>query len=369
MRLAILAGPAVYLLIGAACMGAMAYAMIADPDQAYQSYLFAYLFWLGISLGGFGTRMIWHLSGGAWGEFIYEPLVAAGRLLPFMALLFVPICVALPRLFLWAQEAPAHADLIAKKQWYLNAAVFYWRAGGYFLLWSAGPFLLDRSRTARWRRRFSAVGLIIFAFTTYGASVDWIMSLNLVFSSSIFGLIVASGALLTGTAMAIIAAYFLNRRDQRGNEWLACRFHDLGGLLLMFLLAWNYAGVSQFVTIWIADLPRETAWYLPRLETSWFDWGAFMVAINLVVPVALLLSRGLKRSPPLLTAVAGLVLLAQLMFSFWQVAPNLRTPGFSFYWTDGLAVGAVGGLWLGFYFWQLRHSSRHADPAKVSGYA
>lgn len=358
--------PIAFLVIGVGCMAAIIAGMVATPDEAYQSYLFAYLFWLGISLGSLAIRMIWHLSGGGWGAFIYEPLAAASRLLPLMAVLFIPLCFALPQLFLWAQHAPAHADLVAKKHWYLNDPFFYTRAGVYFVSWSIGPFLLDRCRTERWRRRFSAMGLIVFAGTTYAAGVDWILALNLSFSSTIFGMIVAVGEMLSALAMAIVACYFLTRDGDWREEELASKFHDLGGLLLMFVLAWSYLTVSQFVTAWIADLPREIAWYLPRLETSWFNLGILMVAIHFVVPFALLLSRRLKRSPGGLTSVAALLLVAQLVYEFWQVAPNLRSAGFSFYWTDLPAVGAIGGLWLCLYLWQLRRPSQPEEAAEYA---
>lgn len=342
-----------FLVIGSGCMAAMIAAMAAAPDEAYQSYLFAYLFWLGISLGSLAIRMIWHLSGGAWGEFVYEPLAAASRLLPLLAVLFIPLCFALPQLFLWAQHSSAHSELILKKQWYLNDPFFYTRAAIYFVLWSIGPFLLDHS-SERWQRRFSAMGLIIFAVTTYTAGVDWILALNLSFSSTIFGMIVAVGEMLSAMALVIVTNYFLTRDGDPPPAALASKFHDLGGLLLMFLLAWTYLTVSQFVTVWIADLPREIVWYLPRLETSWFNWGIVIVATHFVVPFALLLSRRLKSSPAGLASVAALLLVAHLVYEFWQVAPNLRTAGFAFYWTDLPAVGAVGGPWLWLYLWQLR---------------
>jgi hypothetical protein len=143
-------------------------------------------------------------------------------------------------------------------------------------------------------------------------------------------------------------------------ERLSSRFHDLGGLLLMLLLAWGYLVACQFVTVWVADLPREIVWYLPRLDTSWRDFGLLMVAMHFVVPFLLLLSQRLKSSPPGLTMVAALLLAAQLVYEFWQVAPNLRSMGFDFYWSDLPAVAAVGGLWLWLYTWQLRRPAAGA---------
>lgn len=347
------ATPLVFLAIGVGAMAATIAGMVTEPERVFQSYLFAYLFWLGLSLGSLAIRMIHCLSGGSWGEFIHEPLLAASRLLPLLALLAIPLGFALPRLFLWAQHSSAHAELIAQKHWYLNYGFFYTRAGIYLALWSIGPFLLDWPRGARWRRRLSAAGLILFAVTTYTAGVDWILALNLQFSSAIFGLIVATGEMLSALALAIVASYLMTRGAPPA-AGLSSRFHDLGGLLLMLLLAWSYLAACQFVTVWVADLPREIVWYLPRLDTNWRDFGLVMVAIHFVVPFLLLLSQRLKSSPPGLTMVAALLLAAQLAYEFWQVAPNLRGAGFDFYWSDLPAVAAVGGLWLWLYTRQLR---------------
>ena len=153
-----------------------------------------------------------------------------------------------------------------------------------------------------------------------------------------------AGQMLGAMALAIASAGL--REREAPAEGARERYHDLGNLLLMYVMVWAYLAYTQFLIVWAADLPREIAWYLPRVQTDWKALGVFLIVFHFFVPVAILLSRDAKRSPAVLGSVAAAVLAAHAADVYWLVAPSLRPHGFAFAWTDPLALLVFGALWL-----------------------
>ncbi|HEY6922850.1 MAG TPA: hypothetical protein VI653_05240 [Steroidobacteraceae bacterium] len=327
----------------------------APAQERLLSYLFAFLFFTGLSIGSLALLMVHALTGGAWGDLLRQPLLAAARTLPLQALLAIPILLNLPDLYSWANpNVTAHDPLLREQSWYLAPILFVARTIVYFVLWITFMVLIgaaarDPRRTLA-LPRIASCGLIVYALTSLFAATDWAMSLLPHWHSSTFGMMVATGWMLAAAALAILCtvAWSLARIAT------ADLLHDLGNLLLMFVLGWSYLAFMQYLTVWIADLPAETAWYIPRTLSSWRGLAIFLIAFHFAVPFAVLLSRRAKRRALWLAGIAALLLIAHMADAFWLVVPTFRPRGFAIRASDLLASLGMGGLWCSIYLGQLR---------------
>jgi hypothetical protein len=285
------------------------------------SYLFAWLLFLGLALGGMANLMLHNLSGGAWGSAVRPTFVAAARLVPLAALLGIPVLVAMRQLY-----------PIGESVWF-SAPFFAARSIAYLALWSAFGLWL-RSSVA-----WSAIGLIVYVFTMSLAATDWIAALVPQWYSTGFGLVVAIGQMLGAMALAVAHAGLRAERTERQV------FLDLGNLLLMYVMTWAYLAFMQFLIVWVGNLPREIAWYVPRLQTGWVALGVILVVFHFFAPLAILLFRSAKRSPLLLGSLAAALLAVHVIDVYWLVAPSVRPLGFHIAVADILALLAAAALW------------------------
>src|ERR1700722_10481078 len=328
---------AVLALLGCLLLGLRA------PRQALLSYLFAFVFLSGLSAGSLALAMIHVLTGGAWGLHMRPFLLAAARTLPLQALMVLPVLIGVRVLYPWASpQLLAHDALLQAQSWYLEPHFFIGRTVVYFAVWLALLASFERRvENSALLARIAAPGLIVYALTATLAAVDWMMSLLPHWHSSVFGMTVATGWLLAAAALATLC--LMRIADEAQPPRLPS---DLGNLLLMFVLVWSYLAFMQYLTIWIADLPAETSWYIPRTLTSWRVLAWFLIAFHFLVPFAVLLSRRAKRSRTCLAWIAALLLGANLADALWLVIPGERPQGFTVNWTDLLAPLGLGALWL-----------------------
>lgn len=341
-------------LAGVALLGCLL-VDFAPAQERLLSYLFAFVFFTGVSIGSLALIMVHVLSGGAWGDLLRHPLLAAARTLPLQALLAIAILVGLPTLYPWASPgASDHDPLLRDQSWYLAPTFFMVRTIVYFVLWIAFLWMFEACAQdpgrVRALPRIASCGLIVYALSSLFAATDWAMSLLPHWHSSTFGLMVATGWLLAAAALAILCALAWSSARVASADLL----HDLGNLLLMFVLAWSYLAFMQYLTVWIADLPAETAWYIPRTLSSWRVVALFLIAFHFAVPFAVLLSRRAKRRALGLAGIAALLLTAHLADAFWVIVPTLRPRGFAIRGSDLLACLGMGALWCSIYFGQLR---------------
>ncbi len=356
-------------LIGGACLLLICWAAgRGSPQQALLSYLFAFVFFTGLSLGSMAVLFVHALTGGAWGESLRAPLLAAARTLPLQALLALPILIGLRALYPWAATAArAHDALLRRQSWYLDAPFFVLRTIVCFVLWiallAALRRLLAEPARAASLRRLAAGGLIVYAFSTLLLATDWVMSLRPHWHSSTFGMMVATGWMLAAAALAVLRA--TSSADATAVRAPAV-LQDLGNLLLVFVLAWSYLAFMQYLTVWIADQPVETSWYIPRTLTSWRVLAWFLVTFHFAVPFAMLLSRRGKRHRQWLGTIAALLLIASLADAFWLTVPDFREQGLNLRWTDLLAPAGMGALWFSFYLPWLRPAAGTLAGARAS---
>jgi len=330
---------------------------ILDLTQIFRSYLVAFFFWLSIALGCLGIQMLQHVAPGGWGAVVRRPLEAASRTLPKLALLFVPILLGLPHLYPWARPEVIREDAsIAHKAYYLNLPFFVWRMVVYFALWAGFAYALSRMSLAqdktgdpylsRRMRTVSAVGLIFYCVTTTFASIDWLMSLNPHWYSTIYGVYIIGGQAVSAMSFAILVMLFLADRSPIARAVRAQHFHDFGKMLLAFVMLWAYFAFSQFLVIWAGNLPEEVPYYADRTRDGWRWVSLALVLFHFALPFLLLLSRDIKRSAPRLAAVAGILLVMRWVDIYWLVTPAFHPEGIALHWLDLAATVAVGGIWI-----------------------
>jgi hypothetical protein len=361
-----LAGLQRRFLLGGAVAAVIAVAgLVLNPTQFFQSYLMAYMWCLGATLGCLALGMVHQLSGGAWGVLIRRPIGAASRVLPVMTALFLPIVAGMDRLYSWTDPAAmAHDEALQHKALYLNVPFFVVRAVIYFAVWNALVLFLNRwsleqdatadPRLARRMQRLSAGGLLAYGLTITFASFDWLMSLDPHWFSTIYGVIIIGGQGLTALAVLVVILVWLSRRPPLQGVVQPTHLHDLGNLMLAFTMLWAYFSFSQYLIIWAGNLPHEIEWYMHRSYTSWRVVAVALIVFHFALPFILLLSRQVKRHGETLIKVAIGVLAIRVVDLFWLIAPEFHRDGLSVSWLDVLLPVALGCIWFGCFIRQLR---------------
>lgn len=353
--------------VGLAGLSLALIAAFGDPEHFWPSYLFAHLFWLGLSIGSAAVVMLHHLTGGRWGFAIRRVLEAGARTIPLMAVLFVPIFFGLSHLYEWTHaEVVAADEVLRHKSRYLNVPFFSLRAVLYFVVWIALAHLVtkwsygqDRTGDPRLSQRIRTLagpGLVLYGGTITFAAVDWVMSLEPHWYSTIYGIKFILGQVLTAFAAAILLAAWLSRTRPLSEIATSDAFHDLGNLLLAFVMLWAYVTFSQFLIIWSGNLPEEIPWYLRRTQGRWEVVAGLTVVFHFLIPFLLLLSRAVKRNVRTLAALAGMILIMRVVDLYWIVMPAFEERGIGLHWSNAAAFFGIGGLW--FAFWA-REAARH----------
>jgi len=338
---------------------------LAMYDRAFflQSYLIAYMFWTGVTVGSMALLMVQYLSGGAWGLFARRVFEASARNVPVMAILFAPIALSLPVLYEWARPEAATIHEIQTKAAYLNPQFFLIRAALYFVIWGALTFTLTRwskeqddnaprlpgTKDGR-MRVLSGPGLVLYMITVTFMSVDWMMSLNPRFTSTIWGILTVGGQGLSTMAFTILVLAALSRFRPVSDVASEENFHDLGKLMLAFVMLWAYFNVSPFIIIYQGNLPEEIPWYLDRITGPWAPVGIAVLVGHFALPFALLLSRTWKRKGTTLARIALFVLVMRVVDLVWTIGPIFRRSGATISWLDFAAVLGLGGIWLFFFY-------------------
>jgi hypothetical protein len=352
------------LLVGLVASLLAALGWYFSPVAFFSCYLIAFLFWLGISLGCLAVAMIHHLTGGGWGMAIRRICEGGYSALPLLAVLFLPLLAGLPVLYPWARpEVIEHDPLLQAKQGYLNPQGFLLRAVVYFVIWIGTGLVLNamsagsdptteyprRRRLALW----SGPGLVLWCLTVTFAAVDWSMSLEPHWFSSMYGVLFMAGDGVSGLATAIITLVLLRAWRPVQATYDVSRQHDLGNFLLAFVLFWSYVSFSQYLIIWSGNLPEETPWYLNRARGGWQAIAIAIMALHFLVPFLLLLMRQAKRTPNWLLGIAVLLLVMRWVDLYWTVMPAFSPGVFTISWLHIVAFIAIGGWWLAMFTWRL----------------
>ena len=338
---------------------------LTDPMGFFHAYLLGYTFWLGLGLGCLGVLVVQYLTGGNWGLVTRRIFEAGTATLPMMAVLFVPIVFGLPQLYAWARPADVAADTVLQhKAVYLNPPFFIVRAVVYLIAWvvighrirrwsaledqTGDPSLLRRLQ------RLSIVAGLILGFTVSFAAIDWLMSLDADWYSTMYPPMVAMSFMLLALAFATVVLALFGQRSAALAELLAPQiFNDLGSLLLAFTMLWGYLSYFQYLLIWAGNLSDEIPWYVTRAQGGWLPVAVGVGLFGFLLPWYLLLFRPLKRNRRMLAAIAGLLVIMQVVHVFWIVEPPFAPQGPVVDWLAVFSLIGFGGVWVAVFTWQL----------------
>lgn len=339
---------------------------LTNPQEFSRAWLPAFIFWFYIAAGALGILCLQYVTGGEWGVLIRRPLGAAARTIPLFILFGIPIVLGLKYIYPWADEAKVAANslLAMKTKYWLNAPAWLGRTALYFLLWTLWAWRLrklslrfyeDRSPYVELsRRKWAAAGLLVFVFTLTFVSIDWVMSLEPLWYSSMFGIAFLVGAGLS--AYAFVTLFLGLISDTRAMEDILKpnHFRDLGNLMLAFTMLWAYTNFSQFLLIWYGNIKEETPYYLKRMHGGWGVVALLLVLFHFFLPFTMLLMRGIKDRPKTIMIVTVIILLMRFVDTYWLIGPAFHGSHFHFSWITLAAFLGIGGLWLFAFISQLK---------------
>lgn len=338
-------------------------------EQVLRSWLLGFIFWCGIGIGSLGLLILQYLTGGAWGFVIRRIVEAGSRTVPILFLLFLPILFGMTSIYEWTHLTDD--PVMIHREPFLNPIAWGIRAVIYLALWGAMARLLNK-----WSReqdetgdfellskmsRFSGPTLVIFALVVSFAAIDWVMTLDPHWFSTIFGLLYLIGWALSALSFAIILLAWLSDREPMIHIVGKRHFHDLGKLMLAMVMIWAYFNFSQFLIIWSGNLPEETRWYLARMEGIWGAIGLGLIIFHFAFPFLILLSRDVKRNAKWLAILAVFMLIMRFLDYYYIIGPapmigshETEIGTFHISWMDFVAPIAVGGIWLWWFFGELK---------------
>ncbi|MEX2615236.1 MAG: hypothetical protein WD767_03980 [Alphaproteobacteria bacterium] len=342
-----------------------------DGPATVAAWMTMALFVLGLSLGAITVLMIHMLTGGAWGRAMYVPLRAAVTVLPLGLLLLLPVAGSLGLVFPWADgDLSGLSETARRKLAYLNTPFFLVRFAVCSVLWLCLAWLVLRwtltADTAagtvtrrRYHQRNAAIGLIVHVIAISVFSVDWMMSLEPEFYSSMYPLLEISGQMAAAHALAILVLAALDTPIQAADDRPGVSVReDTANMLFGFVLIWVYLAFMQWLIVWAADLPIEIHWYLLRVEGGWRYILWLLIILHFAVPFAAFLNRAVKRSRSGVMALGCIILIGHFLDVLWRVRPPVWRDSAIAGWIDGSALLAAGGLFSLAYLVALSRSDR-----------
>ena len=365
-------------VLGAAGAALCLLALFVGSDAARRfsfAYLCGALFLWAVVLGSLFVVALQHITGAVWSIVIRRVAEMFAAAIGLVALLFLPVLAAAllgPRagLFPWADPEIVRGDhLIEMKRAYLNVPFFLARSALFFALWIAyerwivGRSLRQESaaggqETLRAARRASGHFMIVFALSVTFAAIDWMMSLEPRWFSTLYGVYVWSGMVPAALAAITLAVLWLRRAGLLGDGLVRPdHLYNLGALLFAFVCFWGYLAASQFMLIWYANLPEESIFYVARMGPGWAAVSVALPVLRFAVPFLLLLPRRAKMSPRVLAVASLLVLAGQWLDLYWLVMPHFAAGAPVFGWQEFGPVLLMTGVLL---LWAGRFVGKHA---------
>jgi hypothetical protein len=340
-------------------------------EQALRSWLLGFIFWGGIGFGSIGVLLLQYLTGGAWGVMLRRILEASSRTLPVLFVLFLPILLGISHLFAWTHMQDD--EIVKFRDPYLTVEWFIFRSVLYFILFGSMAYFLNKwslqqdnaatdDEAAKYLAdagKFSGPAIIFFVLTVTFATVDWVMTLDPHFFSTMWGLLFVAGWALSTFSFSVIILTWLSNREPMNRVIGKRHFHDIGKLMLAFTMVWAYFNFSQYLIIWSGNIPEETKWYIPRVQGTWGAIAMLLIIFHFAFPFLVLLSREIKRNSKWLSMLAAFILVMRLIDMYYLIGPSptLESHGhevaFHLSWMDFVAPIAVGGIWLWWFFGEL----------------
>lgn len=322
-----------------------------------QSYLWAWFFWMGLTMGCFGLTLLHHSIRPQWALpllRIWEAGGGPGSLFT-MAILFIPIAAGKALLYEWVDHQDA---VIRSKAWFLNPTIFYVVSIGCFALWLGLSYALrassvreDETRDpteSQFRTNWGTPGIVLYFLSWTAAVTAWVMALDARWYSTVFGLLTAVGNGLSAMALAAIIFLAYHRKQPYSNVVTKPLTRDHGNMLLALTMLWAYLTLSQFLIQWSANLREEVVYYTVRSVNGWNYLGTVIILGQFFAPFLVLCAPRTKHTPRLLLMTAVGILAVRVLDAFWLTMPSMpgRMESFGVRWHDLVAFVGIGGVWL-----------------------
>ena len=353
------AAPALAVLGAVLCV----LGLLTQRDTFFEGYLYAFVFWGGLTLGCFSLTLLMHVVKARWGRPVLRMLEAGSRMLLPMAILFLPIALGnllgFHHLYPWADPARVQSDpVLQHRAPYMNSGFFFIRYVVYFAIWifmssKLNAWSLEQDRTGdphlqSRRTNLSAPGIVLFVITLTLAFTDWVMTLDPHWFSTIYGLWFLVGQALSALSFTVLLATSMSKRSPYREALDDGTLRDLGNMLLTTTMLWGYVALSQFLIMWSGNLPEEVGYYFKRQRGVWLGMGAFIMFGQFFAPFLALLSGRTKRTARLLQLVAGGILAVRMVDLFWSVMPFFKPSLMQVAWSAAAWL-FMGGVWFIFF--------------------
>lgn len=351
------------IIVGILCLILSMILGIFSQKIFFLSYLTSFLFYLGLSLGSLILYMISHLTASQWGKVLQPYVFISSRLIILMLLLFLPLFISFSHLYPWASpNSETLSHLVVNKLPYLNKPAFILRSFIYFASWISLSHFLGRYQ------RLSGPGLILITLTASFALIDWAMSLEPAWFSSIYPVILLTGFIILSLAFHIHVLQY-NTKNFHFN-YADKIIHDMGNLLFAFIMIWAYVSFSQFLIIWNGNRPEEVEWYLKRFSPLWIIFAFAIIVFKFFIPFFFLLQKKVKRNIQYLEKISLFIIFMFFIELIWIILPShdvVRPNGgeiliinelngikiFIHLFLILLTFVGMGSLWLGFFYKKL----------------
>jgi len=336
--------------------------------RAMFAYLWAFEACLALALGALGWVLINHVVKAGWHVVLRRIAETMAMTLPVFAILFVPIAViGFHDLYPWSSAE--HLDeILQRKTWFLTPGAFFFRAALYFGIWSVLAWVMHSNsvkmdteqdpgkRNAMMSRLIavSAPGILLYALSQSFQAIDWMMSLQPHWYSTIYGVYYFAASILAFNALLALVAMGLQKAGVLTKAISTEHFHDLGKYVYGYGVFWAYIAFSQFILIWYANLPEETEFYMMRVEGGWQYISYAMPVAHFFVPFFFLVSRHVKRSRTGLAIACVWMLFMHLVDLYWLILPNFGMHGggehhgahLAFSYLDVTALIGIAGVFM-----------------------
>ncbi len=333
-------------------LGILSY--ITDPARAAFSYLASYMFLVSLGIGSLFLVALEYAAGAVWSVPFRRVGEFYAGIIPWLILLIVPLLFSLHDLFLWTRTGPD--NIIAGKSPYLNIPFLLTRAGVIFIIWSFFYYMIiknsneqdvsgDQSLTTK-NIKLSIIFMPVFAITISLLGIDWLMSLEPHWFSTIFGVYYFAGTVWCAMALVTLTSVLLYEKGLLSEKLNKDHFYSLGTWLFAFTAFWGYIAFSQYMLIWYGDLPEETTWFFHRWDGAWIYISIVLIIAHFLVPFFSLLSYDAKTNLKRLKFISIWVLAAQFLDVYWMVMPSMKVSsgGYFFSWSDLVFPVAIVGL-------------------------
>lgn len=316
-----------------------------DPVRSAFNNLIMLMFLTSIGLGALFLIAIEYLAGAVWSVPFRRITEFLGVILFILPVIAIPVYLNMHDMFHWThQEAVANDEILKGKSGYLNEQFFVIRVLAAYVIWIFFYLMLTKhskmqdttadQKLTTTNIKLSAIFMPFFAITITIYAVDWIMSLEPHWFSTIFGVYYFSGTVLAGIAIVTFLAVYLNEKGLLVKGITTDHYYSLGALMFAFINFWAYIAFSQFLLIYYANLPEETFWYLARWEGNWMYVSIFLIIVHFVVPYFALVSQPSKTNPKRLKFMSIWILIAHIVDLYWLIMPTFSPEGAPVGWME-----------------------------------